>query len=172
MRCTSPRALGALGAALCLAALLIAYFILQQHLGLLPCPLCIIDRFLIAALGCGFLCVAISQRTAIRTAALSSNCILMLLAFATGGRHLWLEANPPPLDETGGCAPGGSESQALLEWMTSAFIGTSDCATVPWKLLGLSVAGWTMAFFVALALLLLATIASCRREAKARHVIP
>ena len=70
-----PRALGAFGATLCLAALLIAYFILQQHLGLLPCPLCIIDRFIIAALGCGFLCVAIFDKAAVRVTALLSNCV-------------------------------------------------------------------------------------------------
>lgn len=145
------------GTFVCLASLAIAYFFFQLYLGLEPCPLCILDRWIIAALTCGFLCLAISKKTVARSIALLWNSIFLPAAFVVGGRHLWLEANPLPLDESADCAPGG-RSQQLLEWLTTAFTGTSDCATAPWHLLGLSIAGWTMLLFVALSVLHLLTV--------------
>ena len=164
MSLVSTRTLAALGAFMCLAALLTAYFFFQKYMGLEPCPLCIIDRWIVAALGCGFLCVAISSKFILKVTALCWNFIFIILAFITGGRHLWLEANPPPLDESGGCSPGGQKIQSVIEWLSTAFVGTSDCSTVPWSLFGLSVAGWTMVFFVALALLLSLTAITCYQD--------
>ncbi len=96
--------------------------------------------------------------------ALLWNSVFLLGAFVVGGRHLWLEANPLPFDESGGCAPGGGSSQQLLEWLTTAFIGTSDCTTAPWHLFGLSIAGWTMLLFLALAALHLLTVFAHYRD--------
>ena len=79
------------------------------------------------------------------------NALLLLAGFVVGGRHVWLERTPR--QSSGGCVPQ-AKAQDFLEWLTSAFIGTSDCSIVFWRLAGLSIADLTLIFYFVLACLL------------------
>lgn len=135
-----------LGALLCFASLAIAYFYFQQYLGLPPCPLCILDRIIIGTLGVLFLLMSFGIYFFIRFLSL----VTLIAGFAVGGRHVWLERFSGPSDSVA-CAPG--EAQNIIEWVTSAFIGTADCSIIFWQLWGLSIADLTLVLYVVLALI-------------------
>src|SRR5690606_11897415 len=71
---------------------------------------------------------------------------------ALAGRQVWLQHLPE--DQVPACGPG-------LEYMLEAFPlsdvllmmvrGTGDCAKVDWTFLGLSIAGWTLVWFLGFA---------------------
>ncbi len=137
------------GALLCFTALAVAYFYFQQYVGLPPCPLCILDRIIIGTLGVVFLLLAYSRSSLIKFLGF----LTLIAGFAVGGRHVWLERFSDPSDAVS-CVPGGG-AKDLIEWVTSAFIGTSDCSIIFWQLWGLSIADLTLILYVVLALIFL-----------------
>ena len=137
------------GAVLCFASLLIAYFYFQLYLGLPPCPLCILDRIVIAALGLLFTLSFFWRGFALW----ALSWLLLLAGLVVGGRHIWLERFSHS-DETATCIPQAG-TQSVLEWLTSAFVGTSDCSVIYWQLLGLSIADLTFVLYLVLTALLL-----------------
>ena len=133
------------GMLLCCASLLIAYFYFQLYLGLPPCPLCILDRWIIAGLAFGFLLLWFDFAL-LKTGAHICFFLLLPAGLAVGGRHVWLENFP---NSASGCLPpqGGKD---LWDLLTSAFVGTADCSIVLWSFAGLSIAGWTLALYLVL----------------------
>lgn len=137
---------------LCIGALLIAYFYFQSWLGLSPCPLCILDRWIIAALALGFL---LQTFNAVPYLAIQLwQWLFLILGFVVGGRHISLERFPPAGDAVS-CFP--TQATGFINWLTNAFIGTSDCSQIPWQFLSLSIADWTFILYILLAVLLLAS---------------
>ncbi len=144
-----------LGAAVC--ASLMGYALFVQHgLGLVPCPLCILQRIAVIVTGLIFLGAAVHNpgSTGVRVYAL-----LVLAATGLGavvaGRHIWLQALPP--DEVPACGPGLDymlEFFPLTEALQMVFEGSGECAKIDWMFLGLSMPAW-----VFMALLGLATYA-------------
>ena len=140
----------ALAFLLCVGALLVAYFYFQLWLGLFPCPLCILDRWILAALALGFF---LQTFKLIPYLAIQLWQWLFLLAgFVVGGRHIWLERFPPTGDAIN-CFP--AQASGLINWLTNAFVGTADCSQIPWQFLSLSIADWTFILYILLAVLLL-----------------
>lgn len=146
---SKPRLISFIAFLLCISALLIAYFYFQLWLGLPPCPLCILDRWIIAALALGFFIQFVNVS---HLAVQLWQWLFLLAGFVVGGRHLWLENFPPAADSIS-CVP--TQSKNLINWLTDAFIGTTDCSQVLWQFLGLSIAGWTFVLYIVLAVLLL-----------------
>ena len=141
----------ALIALIALSSVALAYFYFQLHLGLPPCPLCILDRIILLILGGACLVMLLVRGLGLRLMFVFS-ALLVLAGLIVGGRHIWLER--APRQSSGGCVPQ-DQAADLLEWLTSAFIGTSDCSIVFWRLAGLSLADWTFILYVLLAALLL-----------------
>ncbi|HHW4679700.1 MAG TPA: disulfide bond formation protein B [Xylella sp.] len=136
---------------------LLAYAIsLQLRQGLEPCPLCIFQRIAFAILGIMFLLAGLHNSTRLRTR--KKYGVLILLTATIGaciaGRHIWVQVMPhhamsscgPPLSFL-------SESMGPFEVFRTVLTGTSDCGNIDWKLLGLSMPMWSLAWFIALALL-------------------
>jgi protein dithiol:quinone oxidoreductase len=135
----------ALGAAACALLLAFAYY-LQYVQGLDPCPLCLVQR--------GFFYAVMAT---LAVAALHPHRVYPALAalFALGGaaaagRQVWLQHLPP--DKVPACGPDlyfMLENFPLSRTLSTLIKGTGECAAVDWTFLGLSIAEWTLAWFVA-----------------------
>jgi disulfide bond formation protein DsbB len=82
----------------------------------------------------------------------------LVLLFAAGGmtaagRQLWLQSLPP--DKVPQCGPDlyfMLQNFPLSRTLEKLITGTGECAVVDWSFLGLSIAGWSLVWFVILAL--------------------
>ena len=148
----SGRAGFGVGAAVCAALLGFGYY-LQYARGLEPCPLCHVQRAFFYALMAVFILGAVHGPR--RTGGIVYGVVAAL--FAAGGaaaasRQVWLQHLPA--DKVPQCGPDlffmlenfplGTTLQKLIQ-------GTGECAQVDWTFLGMSIAEWSLAWFVALA---------------------
>ena len=123
--------------------------VLQHAVGLAPCPLCIFQR--IAYFAVGFLAAAAAALMPRRSARVFG--VLVLLSTLAGAgiaaRHVWLQMQPESLS----CGPGLQtmlENFPLTEVLPKVFRGSGDCAEAGWTLLGLTIAEWSLLWFVIL----------------------
>ena len=138
----------------CVALLAAAYYF--QIVGKMePCPLCIFQRVAVAALGLIFLAAALHSP---KSWGLRVYGLLTVLAASLGGavagRHVWLMNLPK--DEIPACGPGLNyllDTFPLGQVLETVLRGSGECAANPWTLLGLSMPGWCLVFFVGLGLL-------------------
>lgn len=145
------------GAALC-AALLGFGLYLQYVDGQDPCPLCIFQRVAFIALGLVFLLAALhgpAKTGAIIYAVMGGLCA----AAGTGlaARHVWLQHLPA--DQVPACGPGLSymlEQFPLMRMLEKVLSGSGECAEAGWKFLGLTIAGWSLLWFVLLGIFIVA----------------
>lgn len=146
------RWLFAAGVLFCLALLGTALYF-QHVMGLEPCPLCIFQRIFVIALGAVMLLAAIHNPRHLGRR-IYGGMILILSAsgVAVAGRHVWLQNLPA--EQVPACGPGLDyllETFPLVEALKLVFEGSGECAEVQWSLLGLSIPGWTLVMFAALA---------------------
>lgn len=142
-----------LGFAACAA--MMGYALYAQHgLGLEPCPLCILQRMAVIAVGVVFLAGAIH---APRGRGRWFYAGLALLAAAAGAgvaaHHVWLQSLPA--DQVPACGPGFDymiDAFPLSQALRMIFAGSGECAEIDWTLLGLSMPAWTLIGFIGLAL--------------------
>jgi disulfide bond formation protein DsbB len=129
---------------------LIGVALLLQHVvGLDPCPLCIFQRIAYFALALFALIAAwLSPRAASRWFG-----GLVLLSALTGvgiaGWHVWLQMNPQGMS----CGPGLAamlDNFPLADVLPKVFRGSGDCSESAWTLLGLTIADWSLLWFVIL----------------------
>jgi len=150
----SRRLLNGLGALICGG--LLGFALYAQHgLGLEPCPLCVFQRVATLALGVVFL-AAYAHNPGPGGARVYGG--LATVAAGAGilfaGRQLWLQSLPE--DQVPACGPGYDyimDIFPLHEAMAMIFEGSGECAEVSWSFLGLSMAGWVVAWLAALAVL-------------------
>jgi disulfide bond formation protein DsbB len=145
-------------------ALLLAYGYFLQHIqGLEPCPLCLVQRAFFYAVMAVCVIAALHGRWRIFYGILAA-------LFAVGGaaaasRQVWLQHLPP--DKVPQCGPDlffMLENFPLSRTFSTLFSGTGECAVVDWTFLGLSIAEWSLLWFVALALYLVwVAVANGRR---------
>jgi disulfide bond formation protein DsbB len=128
---------------------------LQYVVGEDPCPLCLLQRIAYIGLGIVFLVAALHGPR--RAAAAVYGVLLLAFAAAGGaiaGRQVWLQSLPKNMVPE--CGPG-------LDYILSRFPlqkaidmvlrGSGECAEKGWTFLGLSIAGWSLVWFVLLGLL-------------------
>ncbi len=139
------------GAAIC--AGLLAFGLYLQHVdGQEPCPLCIFQRVAFIALGAVFLVAAIhgpGRTGAIIYAVLGGICAATGAGLAA--RHVWLQSLPA--DQVPACGPGLAymmEQFPLMRMLQSVLSGSGECAEAAWRFLGLTIAGWSLLWFVVL----------------------
>lgn len=138
-----------LGALVC--AGLIGYALYAQYvLGLEPCPLCVFQRIAVIGSGVVFAVAAIhgpGRKGAVAYAL--ATLIVAGIGAAIAMRHLWIQALPA--SEVPACGPGLNYMLDTLpfgEVLAKVLLGSGECAAVDWRLLGLSLPGWTLVFFV------------------------
>jgi disulfide bond formation protein DsbB len=158
-----PRRVGyLLGFAVCAA--LIAYALYLQYVeGLEPCPLCVFQRVCVIGMGLVFLIAAIQNPGRLGASAYALVQLLIGgagVAFAT--RQVWLQSLPK--DQVPACGMGLSymlDTLPFTDVFRKVLEGSGECAEKGWEFLHLSIAGWTLVFFVAM---IAASFALIRRD--------
>jgi len=145
-----------------------AYALYAQYvLKLEPCPLCILQRIAVIALGIVFLVAWIHGPA--RLGARIYAILLGLIALAgalVAWRHLWVIAQPPgTVAECGASLDYMLEVLPLHEVIAKVLSGSGECAKVDWRFLGLTMPAWVLASVTALGAFGVWTNASSARSA-------
>lgn len=150
----SFRQMAAAGALACAGLLAFGYY-LQYFQDQDPCPLCLLQRGSYLLLLVIFAAAAIHAPA--RTGRIAYGAAAFLAAASGIGvatRQVWLQHLPP-----GKVPPCGPDLSFMLENMPLGrtlellFRGSGQCAEVGWTFLGLSIAEWSLAWFVLFAAL-------------------
>ncbi|MBN7798255.1 disulfide bond formation protein B [Parahaliea mediterranea] len=139
-------------ALLALVSMLFAYFYLQQHLGLAPCPLCMTQRVAVVALGVFALLAALHNPTGNGRRIYAALCaVAATFGAAIAGRHVWLQYLPE--DQVPACGPSLEymlETLPFAETVKMVMMGDGNCAETMWTFLGLSIPEQTLGLFLVL----------------------
>ena len=134
------------------SVLLIVYALYTQYvLGLAPCPLCILQRVAVIALGLSFLLLALRPPQRKQSKFLASLLLVMISSAGVGiaARHVWLQNLPP--DKVPGCGPGLDFMMAnfpLSEALEMVFSGSGECAEISWSFAFLSMPAWVIIWLI------------------------
>lgn len=157
----------ALGFLVCAGLLGFAYY-LQYVEYQEPCPLCMLQRvaFLDIMVVFG---IAALHGPARRGAMIYSALLFVMAAMgaAIASRQVWLQSLPP--DKVPACGPGLEymlEQFPLGDALQKIFAGSGECAEAGWRFLGLTIAGWSLVWFIVLAVL--AIVVAVRAPAASR----
>jgi len=137
---------------------------LQHVVGLVPCPMCIVQRYLMVLMGLVALLGVILPS---RNVCLPVGGGLVLLAGGgayVAARQSWLQWYPPEFATCGRDFYGMIETFPLQRAIPMIFKGSGDCTKVDWTFLGGSIANWSLVAFVGLGLLALATTVRALRR--------
>jgi disulfide bond formation protein DsbB len=133
---------------------LLAYALYLQHMqNMLPCPLCIIQRYAFAAVAAICLLFALLPRAATRLGA-NLGALAALAGAAVAGWHLWVKAHPSvscgidPLETSLNKIP-------TAELLPFVFKADGLCTTEYAPILGLSIPQWSLLWFAVFAILLI-----------------
>ncbi len=132
--------------ALACAGLLAFAYILEFFVNLVPCPLCIVQRFFFLLVG---LVALFGGLRLLGWFTVGRSALLIGLFSLAGGsvalRQVWLQHFPPESDPTRCTVSFGS----FLDSVILALGGAGNCAIVDWTFLGLSIAEWSLLWFAA-----------------------
>ena len=152
-----------------LGLLAIAFFFFQKHLGLFPCPLCMLQRACLVGVAIVSL-LAILKRPGIK---LHRFYALLITVFSAAGvtiagRQVWLQGLPKDQVPHCGFDPiyrwGQDGDYGLLDMLATTLKGSGDCAEIDWSLLGLSMAGWMLIIFSVMTLVALGLLSRKRSK--------
>ncbi|MEI6549342.1 MAG: disulfide bond formation protein B [Betaproteobacteria bacterium] len=145
----------ALLAAACLAMLAFGIVYLQNHLGLEPCPMCIVQRYALIAV-IVWCVLGVSANAPVRTLVMT-----WLIALTAGfgafvaARQSWLQWYPPEVVSCGRDFYGMIENFPLQRAVPMIFKGSGDCTKIDWTFLGGSIANWSFVVFMGIFVLML-----------------
>lgn len=155
----AQKLLNGIGLSLCTASLLTAVFYMEMVVHLKPCPLCILTRYVIVAMAIVFLAGLIDRKRFLGPRAYAVvNLVIVAAGLVIGGRHLWLQYHP-----TFACSIGPL-SASIMEFLTAAFAGTTDCMENNWTFLGLTVPEQSLGLLLVLTLVVLLQLYLALRE--------
>ncbi|HET8748466.1 MAG TPA: disulfide bond formation protein B [Ramlibacter sp.] len=154
---TAPRRVLAAVAVIGIAMLCFGLY-LQLVVGLVPCPMCIVQRYalILVVLIAGIAAAVPSRGAQIGGAG------LMLLAGGFGAfvaaRQSWLQWYPPEVASCGRDFYGMIENFPLRRAIPMIFKGSGDCTKIDWTFLGGSLANWSFVAFAAIIAVALALL--------------
>ena len=140
-----------LAGGLMLCVVLMAAALWLQHVeGLEPCPLCVLQRVAVIALGVLMLAGAVHNPGRLGRRVYGTMITITAIAgAAVAGRHVWLQSLPP--GQTPECGPGLDYMLGafpLVEVIAMVLRGSGECAEVQWTFLSLSIPQWTLLMFI------------------------
>ena len=156
VRNARPLFLGLL--AICVALLGFGLY-LQHYVGLVPCPMCIMQRYAFIAIAVTALVAGVHKPGTTGTRAYA--VLILLLALAGGSvaaRQSWMQIYPPEIAECGPDLAFMLGSFPLAEALPMIFQGAGDCTAIDWTFLGLSIANWSLVMFALVAVAMLALL--------------
>lgn len=122
----------------------------MKILGLEPCTLCITQQFFYSLIGLSSF-VSFLHNPSFKVSRVYS-FFLSLFALAgiwISGRQVWLQGLPE--DEVPLCGPPLEyiiDVFPFADVINALFMGDGNCAEIPWEFFGLSMAGWSLVWFV------------------------
>lgn len=134
-------------------AFLMAVALYMEHvMALEPCPLCLLQRAAVIAVGLVALVAAVHApgRLGIRVYAGLAG-FAGLCGAGLAARQVWLQSLPA--DQVPACGPGLDyllEVFSFTEVLAMVLQGDGSCAEVVWRFAGLSIPGWTLVGFLGL----------------------
>ena len=142
----------------CAAMLAFGIGYLQNVVGLDPCPMCIVQRYCLIALGVFCALAALCRGRAMRW--LWGALALLAGGFGafTAARQSWLQWYPPVSSSCGRDLYGMIESLPLKSVIPKVFKGDGDCTAIDWTFLGGSIANWSFIWFVIFMVTILVTL--------------
>lgn len=158
-----PRRIAYIGGFLVCAGLIGYALYLQYVLYQDPCPLCILQRICVIAIGIVFLIAAI-HRPGVTGAGVYAFLVALIgiSGASLAARQVWLQALPK--DQVPACGMGLSymlDTMPYAQVLKRVLEGSGECAEKGWELLHLAIPGWTFVFFIAM---VVAAIALLRRD--------
>lgn len=161
----SFRLLLALGFAGCAAAMAVALYI-EHGLGFEPCPLCVLQRVVVIALGLVFLAGALhAPARGGRWFYVALATLIAAVGVGLAGRHVYLQHLPA--DQVPACGPTLEYLMHLLPFrqvLITVLRGDASCALVQFRVLGLSLPEWTLILFSGFFLYCVLVPALARKE--------
>lgn len=148
---SSPRRGLLLVAWSCLGLLAFGMY-LQHVVGLTPCPMCIVQRYVMVLM---LILSALLAWAPKPTARVLAACLLVPLAgfgAFVAARQSWLQWFPPEVYSCGRDFYGMVETFPLKRAIPMIFRGSGDCTKIDWTFLGLSIANWSFLAFLAMGL--------------------
>jgi disulfide bond formation protein DsbB len=153
----SARRIFALLSVVCLGLLAFGLY-LQHAVGLVPCPMCIVQRYALVLIALIAGLTATSSKKGIHI----SSAVLLLVTAGFGAyvaaRQSWLQWYPPEVVSCGRDFYGMIETFPLQRVIPMIFKGGGDCSKVDWTFLTGSIANWSFLCFSGIAVLALALI--------------
>jgi disulfide bond formation protein DsbB len=133
-------------------ALLAVALYLQHVMNMLPCPLCVIQRYAFAVVAIVCLAAAGSKPGAQRAGA-GLAALAALAGLGTAGWHLWIKAHP---DVSCGIDPLETSLNTIPTARLLPFMFQADglCTTEYAPILGLSIPQWSFIWFAIFVILL------------------
>lgn len=125
---------------------------MEHAMNLEPCPLCIMQRVMVIAVGVIALVAAIHgpQHRGIKFYG-AAMTVFSFAGAGLAGRQLWLQSLPA--DEVPACGPSLDylmDVFPLTEVLSLVLSGDGTCAEVVWTFLGISIPGWTLVGLIGL----------------------
>ena len=143
--------------AACVAMLAFGLY-LQHIVGLEPCPMCIVQRYLLVSVAL----LAAAFAFASKKGAWIAGAACLLLTSAAGAfvaaRQSYLQLYPPEIASCGRDLYGMIETFPLKRAIPMIFKGSGDCTKIDWTFLGLSIANWSFVCFMVIALVSLTVL--------------
>lgn len=125
-------------------------FYLQYFQGVVPCPLCILQRICLGLLGVVFFFGALSSLTKMNRLLTSLTAfIISLLGASLAARQIWLQHLPK--SAFGDCEASVHYLFQVLPWHEAVkhiFMGGSECSKVDWTFLNMSLPTWSFIVFL------------------------
>lgn len=134
---------------------LLAYALYVQFVkGLMPCEFCILQRIAFAALGMVFLIGALHapKSRGGRSVYAGLAGIAALAGAVVAGRHLWVQLFPPEIATCGAGLEFRVAQQGWVGAIQKVLTASGDCSMIDWSFLGLGMPGWTLLWYLGLAL--------------------
>ena len=129
------------------AGLLGFALVLEYFVDLVPCPLCIVQRFFYLLIGVTALLALIPTTTRFISTRITG--ILVSVWAIIGGsvamRQVWLQHFPPVTESTGCAVSFGS----FLDSALYALGGRGNCGIIDWTFVSFSIAEWSLFWFIA-----------------------
>ena len=165
----SPRRVFALISAACVGLLVFGLY-LQHAVGLVPCPMCIVQRYVLVLIAVIAGLTGASGKKGLQI----GGAVLMLATAGFGAfvaaRQSWLQWYPPEVVSCGRDFYGMIETFPLQRVIPMMFKGGGDCTKVDWTFLGGSIANWSFLCFSGVAVLALMLIRAQAKRRSARSL--
>ena len=138
---------------------------IQYVLYLDPCPLCMVQRVAVMAIGILCLIAFIHNPSGRGRIVYASGLgVFSLFGAAIAARHVWLQNLPA--DKVPECLPGIEfilANNPLFKAIGIILEGTGECAETMWTFLGISIPGWTLIAFLAFTITAIVQMVKARK---------